>query len=29
MILATLGLMLSGLHVGAMVGTMLFGIWLH
>jgi hypothetical protein len=29
MILATLGLMLSGLHIGAMVGTMLFGIWLH
>jgi hypothetical protein len=29
MILATLGLMLSGLHVGAMVGTMLFFIWLH
>jgi hypothetical protein len=29
MILATLGLLLSGLHIGAMVGIMLFGIWLH
>jgi hypothetical protein len=29
MILATLGLLLSGIHFGAMIGAMLFGIWLH
>jgi hypothetical protein len=29
MILATLGLLLSGLHFGATVGLMLFGIWLN
>jgi hypothetical protein len=29
MIVATLGLLLSGLHVGAMVGIMFFGIWVH
>jgi hypothetical protein len=29
MILATLGLMLSGLHVGALVGMFFVGIWLH
>jgi hypothetical protein len=29
MILATLGLLLSGLHIGAIVGLVLFAIWLH
>jgi hypothetical protein len=29
MILATLGLLLSGLHVGALVGLVLFALWLH
>jgi hypothetical protein len=29
MILATLGLLLSGLHIGALVGLLLFTIWLH
>jgi hypothetical protein len=28
-ILAMLGLLLNGLHIGAMVGLMLFSIWLH
>jgi hypothetical protein len=29
MILATLGFLLSGLHVGALVGLIFFTIWLH